>query len=135
MKDTKRNSMPRQHIDFDTVRKLALQLPEVEDASAYGSPALRVRGQLLACIAINKSAEPGSLAVRVDFDRRAELLEAAPEIYYITDHYLNYPSVLVRLSRIREDALLDLLKMSWQFVAAQHGKTRRTTRKRSPRRG
>jgi hypothetical protein len=73
----------------------------------------------LACIAINKSAEPGSLVVRIDFDRRAELIAASPEVYYLTDHYLNYPSVLVRLSRIHPDALRDLLGMAWRFVTAK----------------
>jgi len=110
---------PKAKVNFDTVRKIALQLPEVEDSSAYGSPAFKVRGKLLACIAINKSAEPGSLVVRLDFDRRAELIETAPDIYYLTDHYVNYPSVLVRLSRIEPDALKDLLGMAWRFVTAK----------------
>ena len=66
----------------------------------YGKLALKVRGKLLACLAIHKSAEPESLVVRIDLEQRAGLLEEAPETYYITDHYRNYPAVLVRLSRI-----------------------------------
>lgn len=75
-------SMPRNKIDFDTVRKIASGLPDVENSTTYGSPALKVRGKLLMCIAIHKSAEPDSLAVRVDFDHRAELLATAPDVYY-----------------------------------------------------
>ena len=67
-------------------------------------------------MAINKSAEPDSLVVRVDFDQRAELIAAEPEIYYVTDHYVDYSSVLVRLTRIRRDALEDLLQSSRRFV-------------------
>jgi hypothetical protein len=111
--------MPTKKIDFDTVREIARGLVDVEESTAYGSPALKVRGQLLAAIAINKSAEPGSLMVRVDFAQRAELLAAAPDVYYVTDHYVNYPSVLVRLSRIHPDALRDLLAMAWRFVTAK----------------
>jgi len=111
--------MPRNKIDFDAVRKAALGLPHVEESTAYGSPALKVRGELLACIPTHKSAEPGSLAVRIDFERRAELLAAAPDVYYLTDHYVNYPAVLVRLSRIHPDALRDLLAMSWRFVTTK----------------
>ena len=111
--------MPKRKVTFETVRKFALELPDVEDATAYGSPAFKVRGQLLACIAINKSAEPNSLGVRVDFDSRDELIATAPDIYYLTDHYVNYPVVLVRLSAIRSDALRDLLSMSWRFVTAK----------------
>jgi len=121
---------PKAKVNFDTVRKIALQLPEVEDSSAYGSPAFKVRGKLLACIAINKSAEPGSLVVRLDFDRRAELIETAPDIYYLTDHYVNYPSVLVRLSRIEPDALKDLLGMAWSFVTKESARGRHIVPKR-----
>jgi hypothetical protein len=70
----------------------------------------------MACVAVNKSAEPGSLAVRVDFDDRAELLMADPDTYYITDHYEPYNMVLVRLSRVRADVLRDLLGMAHKFV-------------------
>jgi len=121
---------PKAKVNFDTVRKIALQLPEVEDSSAYGSPAFKVRGKLLACIAINKSAEPGSLVARLDFDRRAELIETAPDIYYLTDHYVNYPSVLVRLSRIEPDALKDLLGMAWSFVTKESARGRHIVPKR-----
>ena len=85
-------------INFDTVRKIGLRLPGVEESTAYGAPALKVRGKLLACVPTHRSAERDSLAVRVDFNDRAELLAAAPDVYYVTDHYLNYNAVLVRLS-------------------------------------
>jgi len=32
----------------------------VEESTAYGSPALKVRGKLLACVPVHRSAEPGS---------------------------------------------------------------------------
>jgi hypothetical protein len=48
----------------------------------------------LTCIPIHKSAEPDSLAVRLDYDQRAELMAAAPDVYCLTDHYVNYPVVL-----------------------------------------
>ena len=111
--------MPRNKIDFDTVRKMALGLSDVEESTIYRSPALKVRGKLLACLAVHKSAEPDSLAVRIDFDRRAELMAAAPDVYYLTDHYVNYPVMLVRLSRIHRDALRDLLGVAWRFVTAK----------------
>src|SRR6185295_16662960 len=106
-------------VDFDTVRKIGLTLPDVEASTSYGVSSLKVRGKLLACPAINKSAEPGSLAVRVSFLERDELIEGDPNVYYVTDHYVNYPSVLVRLSRIKPDALRDLLGTAWRFVTAK----------------
>src|SRR5690349_9230360 len=108
--------MPAKKIDFETVRKIAAGLSGVEESTMYGSPALKVRGKLLAVIPTHKSAEPNSLVVCVDFDRRAELIETAPDVYYVKDHYRDYPCVLVRLSRIHPDALPDLLGMAWRFV-------------------
>ena len=78
--------MPKSTINFDTVRSIGLTLPGVEESTAYGSPALKLHGKLLACIAVNRSAEPGSLMLCVDFDDRTELLAADPDVYYVTDH-------------------------------------------------
>jgi len=105
-------------IDFDTVRSIGLALPGVEEGTAYGFPALKVQGKLLACVPANRSAEPGSIVVRVDFEDRAELLAAAPDIYYVTEHYADYSAVLVRLSRVNPDLLRDLLGMAHKFVTA-----------------
>jgi hypothetical protein len=108
--------MPGSTIDFDTVRNIGLALAGVEESTAYGFPALKVDGKLLACVPANRSAEPGSIVVRVGFDERAELLAAAPDIYYLTDHYAEYTAVLVRLSRVNPDVLRDLLGMAYKYV-------------------
>ncbi|HEX4023467.1 MAG TPA: MmcQ/YjbR family DNA-binding protein [Steroidobacteraceae bacterium] len=121
--------MSRKPVDFDAVREIALALPDVEESSGHGATSLKVRGKLLACPAIHKSAEPYSMVVKVGFDQRAGLIATDPDIYYVTAHYVNYPSVLVRMSRIRRDALRDLLGLAWQFVSDQtKSKTRTKTR-------
>jgi hypothetical protein len=101
----------RSTIDFDTVRNIGRALPGVEESTMYGLPALKVQGKLLACVPVNLSVEPGSIVVRVDFDDRAELLAAVPDVYYVTDHYLDYSAVLVRLSRVNPDVLRDLVRV------------------------
>jgi len=127
--------MPRSTINFDTVRNIGLTLPGVEESTAYGQRALKVRGRLLACVPANRSAEPGSLAVRVDFDDRAELLAADPDVYYVTDHYVGYSAVLVRLSRVNPEVLRDLLGMAYKFVtrSAAPRSSARKSRKFGPR--
>jgi hypothetical protein len=120
--------VPRKTIDFDAVRKLAVGLADVEDGTAYGSPALKVRGKLLACLAVHTSAERDSLVVRLGFDQRDVLVEADPDTYYLTPHYVDHPVVLVRLSLVRPDALRDLLRAAWQFVTKETPKTRKRTR-------
>jgi hypothetical protein len=112
---------------FATVRKIGLALPDVEEGTAYGAPALKLHGQLLACMATNKAAEPDTLVVRIDFAQRDELLAAEPDVYYLKDHYVDYACVLVRIKRIHPDALRDLIRMAWQFMNSKP-KTKRKRR-------
>jgi len=112
---------------FATVKKIALALPDVEEGTAYGSPALKLHGQLLACIPTNKEAEPDSVVVRVDFAQRDELLAAEPDVYYLKQHYVDYACVLVRLKRVHPEALRDLMSMAWKFVNSK-AKTKRKRR-------
>jgi hypothetical protein len=114
--------LPRKKITFDTVQEIGLTLPGVEVGTSWGSPALKVRGQMLACIPSHKSAEPDSLVVRIDFDQRAGLIEEAPDKYYLKDHYVGYPAVLVRLPKISADELRDLLNASLKFVTTKKRK-------------
>jgi len=105
-------------LTFDTVRKLGLSLPDVVDGTAYGAPALKLGGKLLACMPSNKSAEANSIVVRIDLEQRAELLREHPETYYITDHYAPHPTVLVRLSKISRTDLKELLRDACRFVSS-----------------
>src|SRR5499425_3448776 len=101
-KQIKTSKKSGNQINFDIVCKIGLMLPGVEESTAYGAPALKVRGKLMACVPTHRSAEPGSLAVRVGFDDRAEMLAAAPDVYYVTDHYRGYSIVLVRVCRVTQ---------------------------------
>ena len=67
----------------------------------------------------HESAEPNSLAVRTDVEQRAELIAAEPHVYYVTNHYVKYPMVLVRLSAIDRNALGDLLEKAWRFTSSK----------------
>ena len=123
--------MPAKALTFDTVRKLARTLPGVEESTSYGAQSWKVRGRMMACQAINRSAEPNTLAVRIPFAQRDELIAAEPDVYYVTGHYAPYPSVLVRLSRVHRDALRDLLGMARSFAEETAAKKPRP-RKRAP---
>ena len=95
-------------------------LPDVEAVIRYdGFPVLKVGGCFMAGLATHVSAEPDSLVVRVGFEEREYLLEDAPDTYYLTDYYRRYPLVLVRLSRVDEDALRDLLSVSRRLTVAK----------------
>lgn len=104
---------------FKTAESIGRTLPDVEVTTAWGQPALKVRGKMFVCIASHKSAEPNTLAVMMDFADRDALIEDDPGTYYLKEHYLNYPCVLVRLSRVRADALRDLITGAHRFVGAK----------------
>jgi hypothetical protein len=103
-------------MDFQTVRSIGAGLPDVKDASGSRGTALKIKGRLLACEAIHKSAEPNSLMVRISPKRREALLAQNSEVYYLTDHYAPYPAILVRLSQIKRASLKELLAEAWEFV-------------------
>jgi hypothetical protein len=104
--------------------KIGRAMPGVEQSTTWGAPALKLRGKMVACQAINKSAEPNTLVVRVPFTQRDELIAADPNTYYLKPHYEDYPCVLVRLSRVHPDALRDLLRMGWEFTSARSARKR-----------
>lgn len=126
--------MPRRPDPFQIVRTIGLELPDVEESTMYGKPALKIRGKLLACMASHKSAEPGSLVVLIGFDERDALIADDPRVYYVKPHYHDYPSVLVRLALIDRDALRDLLHSAWRSVTASAPKRRTRPHTRGTRR-
>jgi hypothetical protein len=119
-------------LTFDAIRRIGRTLPDVEEGTAWGVPALKVGGKMIACMASHKSAEPNTLIVMMSFDQREALLAEQPEIYYLKDHYVGYPCVLVRLGKVPQDALRDLLLMAHRFVAARARVSRRTGRGKAP---
>jgi hypothetical protein len=107
---------PSKPTAFDAVCEIARTLPGAEESTSYGTPAFKVKGKLFA--RFHQDGE--SLVVGVDFDEREEMMNADPEKFYITDHYRNYPWILVRLSKVRPDELRDLLLGSWRRAAPKH---------------
>jgi len=125
--------MPRR-TGFDRVRAIGRTLPDVEETTSWGSPTLKVRGKMFVCMAVHKSAEPNTLVVRMDFAQRDALVEEDPDTYYLKDHYVGYPCVLVRLSKVHPDALRDLVTGAHRFISATIPKRKRATSTRRHRR-
>lgn len=103
----------RSMVSFDTARELALALPGVEEYLCYGTPAFRVGKKLLA-----RLREDGdTLVVKIEDSRRELLLQVDPQTYFMEPHYLGYPVVLLRLSRVKADSLARLLEDGWRMLA------------------
>ena len=117
---------------FKLVEAIGRTLPDVEVTTAWGKPALKVHGRMFVCIASHKSAEPDTLVVMMDFPDRDALLEDDASTYYLKEHYVGHPCILVRLSRVRPDALRDLVVGAHRYVSAKgKRKTSGTSRRRS----
>jgi hypothetical protein len=109
----KKSRSVRREVTFEAVRQAAQSLPGVEDSTSYGTPALKVKGQLLA--RLHQSGE--CFVLRTTFEDRSKLITADPAIFHITDHYQDYPWVLVRFLTVDPDALPKIVEEAWRLVA------------------
>lgn len=95
------------YIYLKKVRAIALALPEVTEGPCYGTPGFRVKDKLLA-----RMKEDGvTLAIRTQ--EREKWMQADPGTYFITDHYLHSPMMLIRLATVKEKHLRQLFLAAW----------------------
>jgi hypothetical protein len=100
---------------FDDIREIALALPGVVDGTSYGTPALKVGGKLIA--RLHQSLD--CVVLRSDLLDREILMQSAPDAFFITDHYRDYPWILLRLGVVEKGALPDLIERAWRLVASR----------------
>jgi hypothetical protein len=113
-------------LDHETVRRIAAALPRAADDTEGERLAFRAGGQLFAWNALHRpqpktprAPNPRVLAVSCPMERKAMLIEAAPDIYFDDDHYRGWPAVLVRLDAIEEAELAALLADACALHAAK----------------
>lgn len=94
---------------------IARTLPQVEVATWYGTPGLKVAGKGFARL---RTEAEGGLVLMCSLEEKARLLESGEPAYYTTPHYDGYGSVIVNLSKIRRDALRELIVQAWRLKAA-----------------
>ena len=98
---------------FDDVREIAHALPGVVDGTSYGTPALKVGGKLIA--RLHQSMD--CVVLRSDLLDREILMQSAPDVFFITDHYRDYPWILLRLGALDKRVLPELIERAWRLVA------------------
>ena len=99
-------------IGWQDVLELARDLPETEESTSYGRPALKVRGKFVAAL----RSDPDAIVVRCDLDEKPLLLEARPDVLFETPHYEGWAYVLVRLEASLDD-VREFLTDSWLLAA------------------
>jgi len=94
------------------LRSAAAGLPGVEEGISYGTPALKVRGRLMCRI-----KDAGTVVLRCPLEEKEVLMAAAPDLYYETDHYRGWPSLLLRLGAVSDEELAHRLALVWRREA------------------
>jgi hypothetical protein len=96
-------------VTWEDVVAIGTELPGVEVGSAYGTPALRVRGAFMCRV----RDDGETLAIRCDRDERPFLIEANADCLFLTPHYEAWPMVLVALPRAAEQLVRELVEDAW----------------------
>ena len=107
---------------WQKVIKLAEDLPDVVEDRSYGTPALKTKGKLIARL---RSEAEGGLAIHCDFVDREMLMQADPDVFYITDHYKDYPMVLINLAKVRWAAMPGLLEAGWKITTTKSARKKK----------
>jgi hypothetical protein len=100
---------------FDDIREIAHALPGVVDGTSYGTPALKVGGKLLA----RQHQSMNCVVLRCDLLDREILMQSAPDAFFITDHYRDYPWILLHVGVVEKRVLPDLIERAWRLVASK----------------
>src|SRR6266566_517268 len=99
-------------VTWSTVRELVLAFPCVEESTSYRTPAIKVRGKLIAPL----KEDGETIVVPMTLADRAMRIEADPDVFFVTEHYLPYSYVLVRLASVKRTDLRELLQDAWRMV-------------------
>jgi hypothetical protein len=109
----KRPASRKKGVTFDEVCRLGLELPGVARGTSWGTAALKVDGKLF--VRLKEDGE--TLVLKMDIVSRDLVIKAQPKIFFITDHYRDWPYVLVRMAELRTPRLRELLEDSWRLAA------------------
>ena len=115
-------------VSVPAARQLLLALPNVVEGRSYGMPSFLLNGRFLA-----RFRDEGTVLVLqlATISEREVLMELDPGAFFFTDHYRNYPAVLVRLAEVATPLLADVLTESWRHVSALPPKRPRKPAKRA----
>jgi len=96
------------------IRKVALSFPLASEKPSYGKPSFFIAKKFFTRL---RSEDDSIVWIVGSVDERDNLIELDPKTYFITEHYRDYPSVLVRIKRINEAMLRKMLERRWRTIA------------------
>ena len=96
--------------DWDAVVAAGLALPGVQQGTAYGRPALRFRNRTLAG---TTAPDIGSFVLYVALHDKEVLIDTDPATFWQTEHYADWPAILVRYDTPATERIALLLARAW----------------------
>jgi hypothetical protein len=118
---------PKSALTYEWIKEMALALPEVCESTSYGTAALKVRGKLM----VRQKEDLETVVVRTTWEAREQLLALYPDAFFVTDHYRNYPWVLLRPAASTPELVSTVLEQAWQLVAPPALRRKRLEQQRS----
>jgi hypothetical protein len=115
-------------VTVPAARRLLLDLPHVVEGRSYGLPSFLLNGRFLARFRDDDTVLVLQLAT---IGEREVLMELEPRAFFFTEHYRNYPAVLVRLAEVALPLLTDVVTEAWRHVSTLPPKRPRKPTKRS----
>ncbi len=112
---------------MDAARRLILGLAGVAEGRSYGLPSFLLNGRFLARFRDRDTVLVLQLASMFDRDF---LLQRDSRAFFFTDHYRNYPAVLIRLEEISGSLLTEVITAAWSDLAARPPARKRAPQKR-----
>jgi hypothetical protein len=110
-------------VSVANARRLILGLPDMKEGRSYGMPSFLLDGRFFARFRDDDTIlvlQLGTIA------EREVLMELEPRAFFFTDHYRNYPAVLIRLADIPEALFVDVVTEARRQVAAARARPRRS---------
>jgi len=98
---------------WNKVGAIVAKFPGAEAGSSYGTPAFKVNKKLFV-----RLKENGKTIV-VFTNERDKWMKQQPGTFFITDHYKNYPMMLIDMVTVKNKELETLLLASWQLKASE----------------
>ncbi|HEY1615413.1 MAG TPA: MmcQ/YjbR family DNA-binding protein [Rhizomicrobium sp.] len=96
------------------IKKIARAFPGVSEGTSYGKPSFVLGKKFFTRL---RSEDDSLVLVVGSIDERDMLLESDPALFFITDHYRNYPAVLMRRACADAATFRGLLERRWRAMA------------------
>lgn len=110
-------------VSVEQARDLVLKLDGVTPGRKYGLPAFLLDGKFFARFRDRDTVLVLHLG---SVDDREVLMQLAPDVFFFTDHYRDYPTVLIRLEAIPPKLLADVLAQAWKDISAKPKRRKRS---------